>query len=81
MEVAAAAADATEAVKGTLVRPGGATTGARDWRTGAAGLGGGGCTRGAAAAARDEAGRDERSAFAVRAAAASSQSRTRWPFL
>ncbi len=48
-------------LEGTLVQPGGAGTGVRDWRTGAAGVGGGGCTRGAAAAARlgDEAGRDD----------------------
>jgi hypothetical protein len=79
--VAAAADGATKALKGTLVRPGGAANGARDRRAGAAGLGGGGRTHGAAAAARDETGRDERSDFAARETAASSQSRACWPFL
>ena len=64
-----------------LVQRGGAAAGARDWRAGAAGVGGGGCTRGAAAAARDEAGRDKRSAFAAREVAASLQLRARCPIL
>ena len=72
--VVAAAADGA-----VLVQLGGAAAGARDWRAGAAGVGGGGCTRGASADARDEAGRDKRSAFAAREVAASLQLRARWP--
>ena len=64
-----------------LVQRGGAAAGARDWRAGAAGVGGGGCTRGASAAARDESGRDERSAIAACEVAASLQSRARCPIL